>query len=146
MRKIVLDTNVYVEAMRRQDAAAALEEWQRRHSPFLWLHAVVAAEVLAGAGDELTWRRWRARWMAPAEAVRRVITPRYSSWIRATRIISRLVAANGISRPVKQSFLRDCLIAATARETGHAIVTHNRADYETIAGVEPGLEILPVLP
>lgn len=146
MRRFVLDTNVYIEAMRQDAAREALEVWQRRMAPAIWQHAVVVAELLVGAKDELTHRRWHSRWVAPSERVGRVVTPSYASWRRASRIVALLRAAHLLGGPVKPGFLNDCLLAATAREYGHAIVTHNRADFERIARVEPGLEVLAPLP
>jgi predicted nucleic acid-binding protein len=46
----VLDTSVYIEAMRHEEARGRLEAWQRRRAPHIWLHVVVIAELLAGGG------------------------------------------------------------------------------------------------
>lgn len=146
MPRYVLDTNVYIEAMRDAAARAALETWQRRMAPHVWQHAVVAAELLAGAADDTVRRRWHARWVAPAERVRRVITPGYGTWLRATRILVRLRSDGHIAGRVAPGFLNDCLIAATAREFGHAVVTHNRRHFEIVGRVEDGLEVVAPLP
>ncbi len=45
---------------------------------------------------------------------------------------------------VSPHFFNDCLLAATAREEGHRIVTHNLADFERVASVEPSAA--PLLP
>lgn len=114
-------------------------------APHLWMHSVVVAELLVGARDEAAQRRWHSRWIAPAERLGRIITPTYGSWRRAARTVA-LLRAGRSTLPLKAGFFNDCLIAATAHDAGHAIVTHNRADFERIAAVEPGLEILDVLP
>lgn len=142
MEKLVLDTNVYIHAIRDADARAALAEWQRAHAPHIHQHAVVAAELLVGARDEATWWRWHERWIAPAERVGRMIVPSHAAWLRASRIVARL-AEGGAFRP-GPSFFNDCLLAATAREEGHRIVTYNTADFERIATVEPAA--MPVAP
>jgi predicted nucleic acid-binding protein len=72
--------------------------------------------------------------------------PAYGTWLRATRIIAALRADGGRVLLRRAGFFNDCLLAATARETGHAIVTHNRRDFALIAKVEPGLEVLSPLP
>lgn len=87
--------------------------------------------------DEKTWERWHERWVAPAERVHRVLVPDYGASLRASRIISRLAETGRISPGgVKPSFYNDCLLAATSREHGYVIVTHNREDFELIALVE----------
>ena len=142
MAKFVLDTNIFIEAIRSREARARLAEWQRAMAPHLWQHAVVVSELLVGAKDEAAWRRWHERWVLPAERVQRVIVPGYGAWLRASRIISRLVEAGWLSAGgIKPGFYNDCLLAATAREEGHAIVTHNRDDFHLIGRVEPGLRI-----
>ncbi len=142
MEKLVLDTNVYVHAIRDAGARAALAEWQRARAPHIHQHAVVAAELLVGARDEETWRRWHERWIAPSERVGRMIVPSYAAWLRASRIVARL--AEGGAFRAGPSFFNDCLLAATAREEGHRIVTYNTADFERIAAVEPAA--MPVAP
>jgi predicted nucleic acid-binding protein len=144
VEKYVLDTNVYIRAIRDADARVELAEWQRRRAPHLHQHAVVVAELLVGARDQATWNRWHARWVAPAERIGRVIVPGYGAWLRASRIVSRL-AERG-SPATTPSFFNDCLLAATAREEGFRIVTHNVADFERIARVEPAAAPLHTFP
>lgn len=147
MEKFVLDTNVFIHAIRSADARVELAAWQRTMAPHLHQHAVVAAEILAGARDEATRKRWHERWIAPAERVNRVFVPGYGAWLRAARIITRLVEAGEIAPgTVKPGFFNDCLLAATSREHGHVIVTHNLRDFERIARVEQGVRAIPPFP
>ncbi len=147
MRGFVLDTNVYIHAMRDVEARAELAEWQRSLAPRIHQHAVVIAELLVGARDEVAWQRWHRRWVVPAERVSRVLVPSYAAWRRASQILSRLAQRGWISPGgVKPSFFNDCLLAASMREHGHRIVTHNRADFELIARVEPAAAPLSPFP
>ncbi len=147
MRKFVLDTNVFIHAIRSPEARRELADWQRRMAPYIYQHAVVVSELLVGAKDDATRERWHDRWVAPAERLNRVLVPRYGAWLRASRIVTRLVEAGHVSPGgVKPSFYNDCLLAATSREDGHAIVTHNRADFELIARVEPGVQWVAPFP
>lgn len=147
MERFVLDTNIFIHAMRNAEARMELAAWQRRMAPHLYQHAVVVSELLVGARDEATWRRWHERWVAPAERVRRILVPDYGAWLRASRIISRLAETGRISvGGVRPSFYNDCLLAATAREHGHVIVTHNREDFDLIALVEPAVRAVPPFP
>ena len=100
-----------------------------------------SAKGAAGEG------RWHGRWVAPAERLGRVITPGHGAWLRASRIVSRLAETGRIRMGgVKPSFYNDCLLAVTSRENGHAIVTHDLADFELIALVEPSVRALPPFP
>jgi predicted nucleic acid-binding protein len=145
--KFVLDTNVFIQAIRNTDARAALADWQRRMAPHIYQHAVVVAEILVGAADVATWQRWRQRWIEPAERLKRIFVPGRAAWLRASRIVARLAEAGEI-RPgnVGTGFFNDCLLAATAREEGFTLVTHNRRDFERIVRVEPEVRYVPPFP
>lgn len=147
MARFVLDTNVYIEAIRDEEARRALAAWQRRMAPSLYQHAAVISEILVGAKDEATFDRWHERWIAPAERVMRVITPTYGAWRRATRIVVRLVEDGHVNiGGISTSFFNDCLIAASAREHGYTVVTHNLGDFAIIARIEPQLAFVAPLP
>lgn len=147
MEKFILDTNIFIEAIRDVSVRVKLAEWQRAMAPHLWQHAVVVSELLTGARDEATWRRWHERWVLPAERVHRVVVPGYDAWLRASRIISRLAEHGWISLGgLRPSFHNDCLIAATAKDHGLVIVTHNEADFKMIGQVESGVRTAPPFP
>ncbi|CAN5807548.1 hypothetical protein BH23GEM7_BH23GEM7_10340 [soil metagenome] len=147
MAKFVLDTNVFIHAIRSDEARRALAAWQRQMGPHLYQHAVVVSELLVGARNEETFDRWHERWVAPAERLGRVITPTYTAWSRAARIITRLVQAGHLTAgAVAPSFFHDCLLAASARDHGYILVTHNLDDFGLIARVEPQLSFLPPFP
>lgn len=145
--KFVLDTNVYIHALRDADARRELAAWQRRMAPFIYLHAVVLAELLVGARDEATLARWRRAWVEPAERVGRVITPGAGTWELAARLVVRLVHKRRVSPGgVPPGFLNDCLIAASAREEGLTIVTHNTTDFARIREADPAVRFMGRLP
>ena len=147
MPQYVIDTNLYVEAVTTDEGNQALAAFQRRFAPFLFQHSTVAQEILAGAQSQASYREYYEDWVAPFEALGRVITPSHEAWGRATLIIVRLVeqgkkSPGGFSR----SFLNDCLIAASAREHGFVLVTRNTADFGLIAHVEVRLRYAPPWP
>jgi hypothetical protein len=72
--RYVIDTNLYVEAIRSDEANAALAAFQRRFAPLLHQHSTVAQELLAGAQDEALHRRYHEIWVEPFEDLGRVIT------------------------------------------------------------------------
>jgi len=138
--RYVIDTNLYVEAIRSDEANAALAAFQRRFPPMLFQHSTVAQELLAGAQDEVVHRRYHEIWVEPFEDLGRVITPDHGAWVRAALIMTRLVE-RGTMRPggFSRGFLNDCLIAASAREHGFVLITRNTRDFEMIRQVEPSL-------
>jgi len=134
----VVDTNLYVSAMRSDDGNQALARFQRRFAPFLVQHSAVAQEILAGARDEAGYREFHEDWVEPFESLGRVITPSHTAWSRAALILVRLVQAGARSRGgFTRGFLNDCLIAASAREIGFTLVTADTADFSLIRTVEP---------
>lgn len=133
--------------MRNAEARAELARWQRGMAPYIYQHTVVVAELLMGAKDEAIWKRWHTRWVAPAERVRRVFLPDAGTWLRASRIVARLAEAGKISAGgARPSFFNDCLLAASARDHGYTLVTHNRADFDLIALVEPAARAVSPFP
>ena len=147
MRRFVVDTNLYIDAIRTDDGNEALAGFQRRFAPMLFQHATVAQEILAGAHDEAGYRAYYDDWIAPFDDLGRVITPSASCWARAALIIVRLVERRIlIPGGFTRGFLNDCLIAASARELGFALVTTNARDFELIRRVEPRLEYVPPWP
>lgn len=137
MAKYVLDTNVYVSATRDEEWNRQLAAFYSIHTPLVYLHSVVAGELLAGSIGPGLEKETRRRFLAPFEAVGRVITPSHAAWLRAGRIVAGLIR-RGVLSPtgVKRSLFNDCLIAASSREHGFVIITRNAADFERISTVE----------
>ena len=146
MRKYVLDTNLYIEATRNDEAADALEVFYVRFLPYVHLHSVVAQELLAGAVTSSLARLTETAYIEPFERVGRVITPTHRTWKRAGGIVARLLRERRLSPAgIARSFVNDCLLAASAREHGFVIVTRNMDDFDLIRSVEP-LQVLSAWP
>lgn len=138
--RYIVDTNLYVEAIRTDAGNRALSAFQRRFAPVIYQHSTVAQELLAGAGDEASYRAYYRAWVEPFEDLGRVLTPGHGSWLRAALIMTRLVERGRLSRGgFSRSFLNDCLVAAGAREHGYVVLTRNTRDYRLIEEVEPGV-------
>ena len=147
MRRFVVDTNLYIDAIRTDDGSEALARFQRRFAPMLFQHSTVAQEILAGARTEADHRAYHRDWVAPFEDLDRVITPSGACWMRAALIMVRLVEHRVLTPGTfTRSFLNDCLIAASARELGFVLVTGNTRDFERIRRVEPRLAFVPPWP
>jgi len=143
----VVDTNLHVAAIRSDQGNEALAAFQRRFAPFLFQHSTVAQEILAGARDEAGWRSFHEDWVEPFEALGRIITPTHAAWVRAALILTRLIQAGARSPGgFTRGFLNDCLIAASARESGFTLVTAENADFTLIRSVEPRFQFTEAWP
>jgi predicted nucleic acid-binding protein len=142
--KYVLDTSLYIRATRTDAWNDELEAFSSSHAPFLYMHSVVAAELLAGAVHPELEERTQLRFIAPFEATGRLITASHEAWKRAGRTIAQLVRTRQLSPAgVARSFMNDCLIAASARESGFTLITENARDFEMIATVQPVVFVPP---
>lgn len=135
-RKYVLDTNCFVDAARSEPAAAAYEAFVARAAPGLWLSAVVAAELRAGA------RTARARQTLEREVLgsylrrARVLAPSAASWDALGTALAVLSEREELDvRRVPRSFVFDVLIAHTCREAGAVLVSANARDMVRIGRV-----------
>jgi len=134
--KYVLDTNLYVFAARDPRWKGAVREFMDRHMPWMYLHSTVAGELLAGALTAKLERDTQRNLIQPFESVGRVITPSEGAWKRSGLAIARLVREGKLSPGgVPRSFFNDCLIAASARDEGVTVVTHNEKDFDLIGSV-----------
>jgi predicted nucleic acid-binding protein len=135
--KYVLDSNIYIAATRDDGWNDELETFMWSSTPFVYLHSVVAGELLTGAVSAELERRTYSAFIAPLEETRRVITPTHAAWKRAGLIVAKLIRAKRLAAgAVPRSFFNDCLIAASARDNGCTIITRNQKDFDLIRTVE----------
>ncbi|HEV2149329.1 MAG TPA: type II toxin-antitoxin system VapC family toxin [Longimicrobiaceae bacterium] len=146
MRKYVIDTSLYVYATRDEGWNGQLQAFYQAFAHFVYLHSVVAAELLAGATSPELERRTQRHFVAPFEATGRLVTPGHGAWKRAGATVARLVREKRMSpNGIRRSFLNDCLIAASARDHGLTVVTDNLRDFALIGTVDP-VEVVPPWP
>lgn len=144
MPRYVLDSNIYIQATRDDAFNQELEAFFWAAAPYIYLHSVVAAELVAGAFKPQLEQRTFEAFIEPHHDTGRVITPTHATWLRASQIIVKLVRARRLDpKGVPRSFFNDCLIAASAREHGFTIITRNTADFQLIGSVEPVEAVLP---
>ncbi|HVV49286.1 MAG TPA: PIN domain-containing protein [Polyangia bacterium] len=130
MKKVVLDTNLYVDWVNQ----GLREEVMLGGGLLRYLSAVVVMELRAGA-------RTRAGRSAIDQLVRgyraanRLVPPPAAVFERAGALLRRLKLAG---REVRSTaFVNDVLIALTARALGATVVTANHDDFEAIRRLEP---------
>lgn len=132
MDRWVLDTNIYIWALRDRQRLADLKRFRVRARARLWLHAIVALELRAGAVTT-----------AHGEALEnllkiytdhdRVVVPSFDAYQQAGRIIATLALKERFPlSDAPRSFVNDTILAASCREAGALLVTENTRDFITI--------------
>jgi predicted nucleic acid-binding protein len=136
-RRYVVDTNLYIDALRTEAGKLGLSAFLSAHAPFLHLSAVVAHELRAGVRGGRGGRaasRLEASIVEPFERRGRLITPSYAVWKESGRVLAELIGPTAW-RQVTRSFVNDVLLAMSCRESGVVLVTSNLADFARIAAV-----------
>ena len=135
---ILLDTNVYLFAMRSEDGAAFFE---RRFLPLVfqtYLAGVVVEELYAGALDSQGVRLVeRYGYVGSLERANRVIAPSFQDWKEAGKIIARVTRREPGLKSKMQQILNDILLALCARRIGADLYTFNRDDFDLIRRQRP---------
>jgi predicted nucleic acid-binding protein len=133
-RRYAIDTNLYVDALRSPEGAVALEAFFRANAPAIYLSAVVAQELLAGARiDEAA--DVEGAFIEGVERRGRVFAPSFRAWTEAGKALAKLVGKSDW-KSLPRSFVNDVLLALSCRESGVVLVTANVRDFERIAKVK----------
>jgi predicted nucleic acid-binding protein len=128
---ILLDTNVYVFAMRSDEGA---EFFRRRFRPLVFqthVSSIVIEELYAGALDAGAMRLVE-RYVGALERAGRVITPTADEWKEAGRLMARVARQERGRRDQIQQMVNDILLALSARRIGAHLFTFNRKDFELV--------------
>lgn len=132
----VIDSNLYIRALRSVEDALALQRFTARFLPSILFHAVVAQELLAGAVDRRRAHEIHENLIAPFERRNRVVTPSFDAWKTAGRIMATLLERRRVSRGgFARSFPADCVLAASCAEEELTLITANARDFELIRTV-----------
>ena len=145
-RKFVLDTNCFIDASRTETGARAFAEFCAWAAPGLYLSAVVAAELRAGAGGAKERRTLEREVIAPYAGRGRLLTPSSRAWELLGTTLAALVEDDGLAlRDVRRGFVFDILIARSCRDIGATLVSRNSTDLSRIAKVF-SFDFLPPYP
>lgn len=128
---ILLDTDVYLFAMKSEEGAGLFE---RRFLPLAfrtYLSSIVVEELYAGALDAGAVRLIE-RYVGVLERAGRVVTPTFPDWKEAGKLIARMTRKEPGLKPKIQQILNDLLLALSARRIGADVFTFNRGDFELI--------------
>lgn len=130
MRRLVIDTNVYIDWFNRG-----------RHADLLFLRdtvkhlsAVVLMELRAGAFS-LRDRRLVQRVEAAFVKSGRILVPSRAVFVEAGDALRRLQANRGFHIETSHSIVNDVLIALSARSIGATVVTQNGDHFQAIRAV-----------
>jgi predicted nucleic acid-binding protein len=130
MQPILLDTSVYISALRQGDSAALALRRMADGGP-LWLSAVVLEELYAGAGERE--RRVVERLERDLDGAKRIIVPNLTDWAQAGKVIARVTAKYQFEQIGRARLTNDALIAMSAGRLGVTIVTTNARDFGRLA-------------
>jgi len=129
--KCLLDTNVYVHAMRAESGA---RQFLQRFTPLIFctvLCSVVAQELYAGAVDAKATALVDAH-IGALERTGRLVTPSFGDWIDAGKLVAKLIRAEPSWKSKAPQLLNDILIALCARRIGATVFTYNRDDFRAV--------------
>ncbi|MEO7455642.1 MAG: type II toxin-antitoxin system VapC family toxin, partial [Gemmatimonadaceae bacterium] len=142
----VLDTNVYVEALRNRERLDLLRRFLLRAGTRVRLDGVVAMELASGGITPAHADAVRAL-VAPYQQSGRTTAPSFAACAEAGRAIAELGrAAGGKRRVTRPSLTRDALLAASCREAGAVLVTNNTADFLTLRAYLRGFRFVEPWP
>ena len=131
MRRIVIDTSLYIDWLNRGSHADVLFQGDA----VKYLSAVVLMELRAGAFRHAD-RRVLERIRDTFERAGRLLAPTPGTFADAGDTLREL-QAQGYGVGSRRSIVSDVLIALSARSIGAAVVTRNERDYRAIARIRP---------
>ncbi len=135
-RKFLLDTNCFVDAARGPEAGAAFAAFCAQAAPGLYLSAIVAAELRAGARPARVRQLLEEQVLGPYVRRGRVVVPSAAAWDALGTTLAVLRENEGLDlREIRRSFIFDVLLAYSARELGAILVSRNTRDLSRIARV-----------
>ena len=132
MRRIVIDTNIYVDWFN----AGRHEDILFQRDAVKLLSAVVLMELRAGAFSSSD-RRLVQRVESAFDKAGRILAPSRAVFSEAGDTLRRLQAGHGFRIDATHSIVNDVLIALSARSIGATVVTQNERDYQAIQSVSP---------
>jgi len=130
MQPALLDSSIYITALRRRDSAA-LELRRFASEAPLWLSAVVLEELYAGATDRD--RHVVERLERDFDRASRILVPDLSDWTQAGWVLARLAAKYQYEQIGRGRLTNDALIAMSAARLGIRVITANERDFRRLA-------------
>jgi predicted nucleic acid-binding protein len=129
MQAVLLDSSIYVAALRGEDDVLRLERITA--GTVLWLSAVVLEELYAGAGvrDRQSVEEMEHRFRQAAK----ILVPSLDDWIDGGRVLARLAAKYDYEKIGRSRLTNDALIAVSAARMDIQVITANARDFRKLA-------------
>ena len=144
--KYALDTNIFIDSFRSEEAQADVFGFLNRALPFTYLSAVVMQELAAGARTADAARDVQRGVFEPFQRRRRVFTPSSAAFAQSGRVLAAVAAREGWQLLDKKPLLlNDALIAASCREQGITLITKD-GDFKRFASFVKGFRCAPPWP
>lgn len=128
MRKIVLDTSIYIPMLRKGKMPGGVVS---AAGALVYLSAVVAQELYAGAIDQYTIRALDALYNV-FEKNGRLVVPKKGHWISCGKILSQIGNKQGFESIKRGRLVNDVLIALSCKEENAVLLTSNEKDFALI--------------
>ena len=132
MRRLIIDTNVYIDWFN----AGRHEDILFQRGTVKHLSAVVVMELRACASSTQD-RRLVQRDESTFARARRILVPSETVFAEAGDVLRRLQTRRGFRIESRHSIVNDVLIALSARSIGATVATQNERDYRAIQTVRP---------
>jgi predicted nucleic acid-binding protein len=137
--RVIPDTNVWITWSARAPVDLSLGD--RGHArPFL--ATITLQELWAGARSTAD-RAYCERLLVTAQRRGKLLNPPAAAWILAGQTLGLLARRRVFGSARLRALRNDVLLAATAWAYDAAVMTHNRADFATIAEVLPVRVVSP---
>lgn len=131
--KYTLDTNIFIDGFRNEEAQAEVFVFLGRALPFTYLSAVVMQELAAGARTAHSARDVRRGVFEPFERRQRIFAPSSAAFAASGRVLAAMAEREGWDLlDERPSLLNDALIAASCREQGITLITRD-GDFKRLA-------------
>lgn len=138
--KYTLDTNIFVDGFRNEDAQAEVLTFLKQALPFTYLSAVVMQELAAGARTDEAAGDVQRGVFEPFERRRRVFAPSAGAFVQSGRVLAAVAAREGWQLvDDNPSLLNDSLIAVSCREQGITLITKD-GDFKRLAPFVKGFQ------
>ena len=136
--KYTLDTNIFIDGFRREEAQAEVFAFLRRALPFIYLSAVVMQELAVGARTSEAARDVQQGVFDPFERRRRIFVPSAAAFVASGRALAAVAKREGWQLlDENPSLLNDALIAASCREHGITLITKD-GDFKRLGPIVKG--------
>lgn len=131
--KYALDTNIFIDGFRNEEAQTEVFAFLKRALPFTYLSAVVMQELAAGARTADAARHVQRGIFEPFERRQRVFAPSSAAFVESGRVLAAIAGREGWQLlDEKPSLLNNALIAASCREQAVTLITRD-GDFKRLA-------------